>query len=667
MAFEEIKAKLGLDISDFEKGMLDANRAAKQAADAQMKLANFRRNKALEEATDLEKIKILQGELVQLYNLRKTAIAGSAPYLNTQLEIEKKMVEIGKVRAAQKQAEANTQKQIEASVERQSKSYAGGKSSSKLSGVSGSVAAGAGGGFLSRNAPKALGLLKNVGSKLGLGEVLAGLFPEVAGVASAATGAAGAGASVAAGGAAVAAGPAVALSVAIAGIVYGYKKINEYFDNIAERAKEIKQLMTESGERTRETLLKSLDKDPKKKLKFLQDEADQAKSNYLLAFDISRNQEGDLKTLQAKAELEKANIALADHKASMQESAANDAANEAERVKAINDQRSAALSEEIKKREGVKYLQMRVAEAEKEANKKGLTKLQKTQALLDLDKAREELNNKIEDDKKAAADIDSKVESELSDFFSFEEKKRKEISDAEKNKLQTLKDQTTELQKQAGLKEAELINSRRQAELPTMGEVISGKRSIGGTAKNQAIQLERARAKELQLADAEQRAKEAYATAPNQSAKAAELANLQDVQSRLKQTRSKIKYLEDQLGSKIADVNPFADQEKAAKDARDAAAKAQEQAVIPPQAIVPSKPVVAPQAIVPPQAVVPPQAGSLLSSAMESLNNVQNQMKPQALAAKTPLTDSKDSFSIFTSINKGIADLNTKLEAKSVK
>ena len=315
---------------------------------------------------------------------------------------------------------------------------------------------------------------------------------------------------------------------------------------------------------------------------------------------------------------------------------------------------------------------MRVAEAEKEANKKGLTKLQKTQALLDLDKAREELNNKIEDDKKAAADIDSKVESELSDFFSFEEKKRKEISDAEKNKLQTLKDQTTELQKQAGLKEAELINSRRQAELPTMGEVISGKRSIGGTAKNQAIELERARAKELQLADAEQRAKEAYATAPTQSAKAAELSNLQDVQSRLEETRSKIKDLEDQLGSKISDANPFADQEKAAKDARDAADKAANNAknqnlVVPPQEIIPSKPVVAPQAIVPPQAVVPPQAGSLLSSAMASLNNVQNQMKPQALAAKTPLTDSKDSFSIFTSINKGIADLNTKLEAKSVK
>jgi uncharacterized membrane protein YhiD involved in acid resistance len=554
MAFEEIKAKLGLDISDFEKGMLDANRAAKQAADAQMKLANFRRNKALEEATDLEKIKILQGELVQLYNLRKTAIAGSAPYLNTQLEIEKKMVEIGKARVAQKQAEANTQKQIEASVERQSKSYAGGKSSSKLSGVAGSVAAGASGSFLSRNAPKALGLLKNVGSKLGLGEVLAGLFPEVAGITSAATGAAGAGAGVAAGGAAVAAGPAVALSVAIAGIVYGYKKINEYFDNIAERAKQIKQLMTESGERTKETLLKSLDKDPKKKLKFLQDEADQAKSNYLLAFDISRNEEGDLKTLQAKAQLEKANIALADHKASMQESAANDAANEVEQVKAINAQRSAALSEEIKKREGVKYLQMRVAEAEKEANKQGLTKLQKAQALLDLDKAKGELADKLESDRKAAADAEEKKRKEAADA---EEKKRKEAADAEEKRLQTIKDQTTELQKQAGIKETELTDSRRQAELPTMAEVISGKRNIGTVAKTRATALERARTKELQFFDAEQRAREAYANAPTESAKAAALAQGRGIRSKLDMTRTQIKGLEDILGHRIKDANPY--------------------------------------------------------------------------------------------------------------
>ena len=246
------------------------------------------------------------------------------------------------------------------------------------------------------------------------------------------------------------------------------------------------------------------------------------------------------------------------------------------------------------------------------------------------------------------------------------------VNDAENKRAKATAEKIDSLFGRAATLEKTLAEAKQKAELPTMAEVVSGKRNIGGTAKNQAIQLERARAKELQLADAEQRAKEAYATAPNQSAKAAELSNLQDVQSRLEETRSKIKDLEDQLGSKISDANPFADQEKAAKDARDAADKAANNAknqnlVVPPQEIIPSKPVVAPQAIVPPQAVVPPQAGSLLSSAMESLNNVQNQMKPQALAAKAPLTDSRDISGILNSINKGITDLNTKLQAQSVK
>jgi hypothetical protein len=52
---------------------------------------------------------------------------------------------------------------------------------------------------------------------------------------------------------------------------------------------------------------------------------------------------------------------------------------------------------------------------------------------------------------------------------------------------------------------------------------------------------------------------------------------------------------------------------------------------------------------------------------MASLNNVQNQMKPQALAAKTAPTDSKDASSIFRDIKQGIVDLNTKLQATSIK
>ena len=112
MAFEEIKAKLGLDITEFEKGMLNANRAAEQTANAQRKLADFRRNRALQEANDTEKIVILEKELAELYALQATAAADTAPYLKTQLEIEKKLVEIGRIRQAQKEAEQAATKEI---------------------------------------------------------------------------------------------------------------------------------------------------------------------------------------------------------------------------------------------------------------------------------------------------------------------------------------------------------------------------------------------------------------------------------------------------------------------------------------------------------------------------------------------------------------------------
>lgn len=114
MAFEEIKAKLGLDITDFEKGMLDANRAAKQAAAAQAKLADFRRAKAFEEADARGKILILEQEVAQLYAIQGKAAAGTAPHLQAQLEIEKKLAQIGTIRANQKQAELAAAKQAAA-------------------------------------------------------------------------------------------------------------------------------------------------------------------------------------------------------------------------------------------------------------------------------------------------------------------------------------------------------------------------------------------------------------------------------------------------------------------------------------------------------------------------------------------------------------------------
>lgn len=114
MAFEEIKAKLGLDITEFEKGMLDANRAAKQAAAAQAKLSDFRRAKSFEEADARGKILIVEQEIAQLYAVQSKAAAGTAPHLQAQLEIEKKLAQIGTIRANQKRAELAASKQTAA-------------------------------------------------------------------------------------------------------------------------------------------------------------------------------------------------------------------------------------------------------------------------------------------------------------------------------------------------------------------------------------------------------------------------------------------------------------------------------------------------------------------------------------------------------------------------
>jgi chromosome segregation ATPase len=136
-------------------------------------------------------------------------------------------------------------------------------------------------------------------------------------------------------------------------------------------------------------------------------------------------------------------------------------------------------------------------------------------------------------------------------------RKEQQALDKQKQKREELSKQTAELQKQAGIKEAELINSRRQAELPTMAEVISGKRNIGTVAKTRATALERARAKELQLSDSEQRAREVYANAPTESAKAAALAQGQGIRRNLDMTRTQIKGLENQLGFRIKDADPY--------------------------------------------------------------------------------------------------------------
>ena len=519
MAFEEIKAKLGLDITAFEKGMLDANRAAKQAAAAQAKLADFRRTKALEEASDLGKVKILQGELVQLYNLRKTAVAGSAPYLQAQLEIEKKMVEIGKVRAQQKANEVQANQSIASSSGANLTAAMRSRSGSALSSA-GSAAAGAGMmGALGGKTGKILEGIKSIGGALGASGAFAGLIPGFGKIA-----------------------------IAVGAIVYGLKKLKEYTVDVAARAQEIRDIMASMGKIRFERAFGAMT--DKQKLKTLEDQVEQAEMTWKLSALVARNSKDDLDSVKAAQALETARNALADHRATMQEKAKQDAQAEADQVAAINKERSDALSEEMEKRHGVLFLQMSLAEAEKEVVKRGLTQLQRAEALVKIDQIRERLDAAIAANQKKAADATAEQAA-----------KQAKLTEEEKERTEELKKQRFELEAQARLKAEDLRAARVQDVKPTMEEVTSGKRNIGGRAFRAATALEKERENSLRLADQVQRDAEALDAAKGLIDRPKAEATFNASRAALFESQQRIKRGQDILGNRVTDANPYATME----------------------------------------------------------------------------------------------------------
>jgi hypothetical protein len=181
------------------------------------------------------------------------------------------------------------------------------------------------------------------------------------------------------------------------------------------------------------------------------------------------------------------------------------------------------------------------------------TAIKQAQEKLEKTKAQAELQNLLIDKKKQEQEIND----QLLSFFDDINKASQDAADKEKTKTAELEKQTGELRKQIKVKQDDINNSRRQAELPTMADVISGKRNIGGFAKSAANKLEKARAQELVLSDAEQRAREAYAGATTGGAKDAALAQGRGIRARLDKTRGQIGSLEKLLGSRVSDANPY--------------------------------------------------------------------------------------------------------------
>jgi hypothetical protein len=178
------------------------------------------------------------------------------------------------------------------------------------------------------------------------------------------------------------------------------------------------------------------------------------------------------------------------------------------------------------------------------------SELEKSKARVDYAQLNNDYLNTEKQLKKEQADIDNKIQNELIDFFG-------DVENSAKKALDTEKAKTEELKKQGRAIQDNIDTQRRQSELPTMAEVISGKRNIGSIGKNRATALEKARAKELSLSDAEQRAREAYSNAPTESARAAALAHGKSVRGQLDLTRSQVKGLEKSLGTRIKDADPY--------------------------------------------------------------------------------------------------------------
>jgi hypothetical protein len=155
---------------------------------------------------------------------------------------------------------------------------------------------------------------------------------------------------------------------------------------------------------------------------------------------------------------------------------------------------------------------------------------------------------------------------------------------AEQERTDKLNAQLTKLKEQKTTIEQTLAAQAKASLLPSMADVVSGRRNIGGVARGRATQLERDRASALDLADAEQRAREELASGIKtggiynpggiSSVKVDSIGGISSImgedplqkgrriRSELDQTRSRITTNENLLGSRISDANPNAAMEK---------------------------------------------------------------------------------------------------------
>ena len=241
-----------------------------------------------------------------------------------------------------------------------------------------------------------------------------------------------------------------------------------------------------------------------------------------------------------------------------------------EQIKEEARKKTLTIDEKIKEEEAA------IVQAQKDQDDTSKTAAQRLDAIIAKEQARANLADLLVDKKKQ----EQEIQDELDSFFDSIGKQ----TAAEQARTDELKDQLKTLQDQKKTIEQTLAAQAKASLLPSMADVVSGKRNIGDVARGRATQLERDRASVLDLADAEQRAREELASGIKtggiynpggiSSVKVDSIGGISSImgedplgkgrriRSELDQTRSRITTNENLLGSRISDANPNAAMEK---------------------------------------------------------------------------------------------------------
>ena len=329
------------------------------------------------------------------------------------------------------------------------------------------------------------------------------------------------------------------------------------FNNALERAKELRDLAAETGTALDPAVQRTAD---------LSDNLERGKSvladigitlvgglqrgvDYVVAFgsQMLGLVNGVNEAIQS---IDKGRAKEAKEEADKKKAAENAKTNSANKKK--SDEAELALS--VKAAEQFK----KAAEIKEEARKKTLTidqKIKETEAdILQAEKDKADATKTSMQRLTAGVSLEQ-ARADLADLIVDKKKQEQEIQDELKNQLKTLQDQKKTI-------EQTLAAQAKASLLPSMADVVSGKRNIGGVARGRATQLERDRASAMQLADAEQRAREALAGASGPFAAQDALKSGRAIRAQLDQTRARITTNENLLGSRISDANPNAKMEE---------------------------------------------------------------------------------------------------------